>query len=362
MTNPYKHLPAHQFWRKAVANTEMHAFDPVVAPKFTISAQQKVGTAGSCFAQHISRRLAGIGFNYFVPESGADFSESERKRLGYGVFSARFGNLYTVRQLLQLFEESMGRRTKTETVWRRPDGRYVDAFRPAVTPEGYGSPDAVLAARAEHLPHVRKMFTEMDVFVFTLGLTESWSNRAHGEVFPLAPGVAGGAYDEAAYRFTNLTVFDVMSDLRSFLLQLKQVNPRVNVLLTVSPVPLIATYENQNVLVATTYSKSVLRVAAQTACNEFDWVDYFPSYEIITGHYNAGRYYESDLREVNNLGVSHAMRCFLKHYTTSGARPAAEFAQAVQPALPDAPLDDAHAAPSIGSVICDEELIERVSR
>ncbi|AJX31094.1 GSCFA domain-containing protein [Burkholderia oklahomensis] len=378
MTNPYTHLPPHQFWRKAVANVDMHAFDPVVEPRFTIGAAQKVSTAGSCFAQHISRRLSGIGFNYFVPEAGAHLPAGERARLGYGVFSARFGNLYTVRQLLQLFEEAMGRRTKMEVAWQRADGRYVDAFRPTVTPEGHDSRSAVADARAEHLQHVKTMFVESDVFVFTLGLTESWSNRAYGEVFPLAPGVAGGVYDDSAYRFTNLSVFDVAGDLRSFLVQLKEVNPRVNVLLTVSPVPLIATYENKNALVATTYSKSVLRVAAEMACNEFDWVDYFPSYEIITGNFNAGRYYENDLREINSMGVSHAMRCFLEHYTTNAAAATATAASATAAATAGAtamvaavasveaeassPGSPQPAAPALGSVVCDEELIERVSR
>ncbi|AHI64584.1 GSCFA domain-containing protein [Burkholderia thailandensis] len=363
MTNPYRHLPPHQFWRKAVVNVDMHAFDPVVEPKFRISAQQRVSTAGSCFAQHLSRRLSDIGFNYFVPEAGAHLPADERKRLGYGVFSARFGNLYTVRQLLQLFEEAMGRRTKMELAWLRADGRYVDAFRPTVTPEGYDDAGAVADARAEHLRHVRAMFVESDVFVFTLGLTESWSNRAYGEVFPLAPGVAGGVYDDAAYRFTNLSVFDVAGDLRAFLVQLKAVNPRVNVLLTVSPVPLVATYENKNVLVATTYSKSVLRVAAEMACNEFDWVDYFPSYEIITGNFNAGRYYEDDLREINSMGVSHAMRCFLKHYTAAAPAVAgAARAAAVSSAEASFAANPEPAAPALGSVVCDEELIERVSR
>src|SRR3546814_5220395 len=72
-------------------------------------------------------------------------------------------------------------------------------------------------------------------------------------------------------------------------------------LLTVSPVPLIATYEPEHVLCATTYSKSVLRVAATMLARGREWVDYYPSYEIITGSYNRSVYYESDYRGVNSL-------------------------------------------------------------
>jgi hypothetical protein len=48
--------------------------------------------------------------------------------------------------------------------------------------------------------------------------------------------------------------------------------------------------------------------------SDFSWVDYFPSYEIVTGAFNLGRYFEDDLREVNGAGVGHAMRCLLKNY------------------------------------------------
>src|SRR3546814_2622300 len=70
------------------------------------------------------------------------------------------------------------------------------------------------------------------------------------------------------------------------------------VLFRSSPVPLIATYEPEHVLCATTYSKSVLRVAATMLARGREWVDYYPSYEIITGSYNRSVYYESDRKSV----------------------------------------------------------------
>ena len=356
MTSPYKNLNDHQFWRRAVSTVEPHEVDPVVSPKFSIQQSERVSTAGSCFAQHISRRLSSIGFNYYVPESGEDLVQEERTRQGYGMFSARYGNIYTVRQLLQLFEEAFGLRPKSEQPWARDDGRLVDPFRPVISPAGFDTTEEIVNARAGHLEHVRRVFLDSDVFIFTLGLTESWINRISGDVFPLAPGVSGGSYDPEIYEFVNFSVMDVTSDLTSFLTQLKSVNPGVRVLLTVSPVPLIATFENRHVLVSTTYSKSVLRVATETVLRKFDWVDYFPSYEIITGNFNSGRYYESDLREINGMGVSHAMRCFVRNYVateTDGDE------QHVRKNL-DAFASD-EAVPRIGSVVCDEELIEKVS-
>lgn len=345
-TNPYRDLGDHQFWRRAVAGVECFRFDPVRSTRFTIQPRERVATAGSCFAQHISNRLARVGFNYFVTEAGEHLPEAERKALNHGVFSARFGNIYTSRQLLQLFQACFEGRQVAEDAWQREDGRYVDALRPQVTPDGYDSPEQVRTERKLHLAAVRRMFEECDVFVFTLGLTETWQSRIDGTVYPLAPGVPGGSFDPERHEFLNLDVHDVLADMESFLSGLKAVNPETKVILTVSPVPLIATYEDRNVLVATTYSKSVLRVAADMLWRKHQWIEYFPSYEIIAGNYNNSRYYESDYRGINRIGVDHAMRCFLEHYTTrhEHAEPA--------PAIP--------IASSAGDIVCDEEAIDQL--
>jgi hypothetical protein len=193
------------------------------------------------------------------------------------------------------------------------------------------------------------MFEECDVFVFTLGLTETWRSKIDGTVYPLAPGVSGGSFDPGRHEFANLDVHDVLGDMEAFLAGLKSINPAAKVILTVSPVPLIATYEDRNVLVATSYSKSVLRVVADMLWREHSWVEYFPSYEIITGSYNDSLYYESDYRGINKLGVDHAMRCFLEHYTSGLAKtPPIEAIEAIEVAAP------------AGDVVCDEEAIDQV--
>lgn len=349
--NPYHKLPNHHMWRRAVSQLPRQDFDPVVKPRFDIQRYDRIATAGSCFAQHISRKLDQIGFNYFVPEAGEELAEDERRRRNFRVFSARFGNIYTTRQLLQLFEEAFEGRTRTDLFWQRPDGRFVDPYRPQIEPDGFASAVDVAAARAEHLTHVRAMFERADLFVFTLGLTESWMRRDDGSVFPLAPGVVAGAFNEDDYSFINFSVAEVEHDLATFLDKLKVVNPRVKALLTVSPVPLIATYEDRNVLVATTYSKSVLRVAADTMWRKYDWVDYFPSFEIITGSYNYGAYYEDDAREVNHLGVAHAMRVFTGNYVAGG----------VKRVLPQDSASVAAYARQQTNVVCDEEAIAQVN-
>jgi hypothetical protein len=364
--NPYRSLPEFHFWRKSVSAVERHQLDPVVRPKFSISRSDRVATAGSCFAQHISRRLQAIDFNYFIAEDDASLGAEERKRRNYGVFSARYGNIYTTRQLLQLFQQAFDGRTAADIAWRRPDGRYADPFRPNIEPDGFASIEAVIEAREAHLEAVRNMFLGADVFVFTLGLTEGWAAKADGSVFPLAPGVVAGSFSADAYEPINLSVYDVEMEMFDFLARVKAINEKLRVLLTVSPVPLIATHTDRHVLSATTYSKSVLRVAAETLSRGSDWIDYFPSYEIITGSYSRGVYYEDDAREVNELGVSHAMRCFFNNYV--GKDPG-DSRGAPRVSATDAPpvVAAANGQPAVvpgadSDLVCDEESIDQINR
>jgi hypothetical protein len=351
--NPYAGKPDHQFWRRSVSGRGPEQVDPVVQVPFGISRTDQVATAGSCFAQHIARHLQTTGFRYFVPEDHPAFPFSEDEN--YGTFSARYGNVYTVRQLWQLFQRAYGLFAPQDTAWRRADGRFIDPFRPRIQEGGFANAGELMAERTSHLAAVRRVFEECDVFIFTLGLTEGWVARGDSAVFPLAPGTVASEGEADAYAFHNFTVAEMEADLGRFIDALRSVNPRCRVLLTVSPVALVATYEDMHVLSATVYSKSALRVVAETATRSFPLVGYFPSYEIITGPQARSVFFEDDLREVRPEGVAHVMSVFARHYLSETAK-----AVAPAPATSARPLQDQAAViRETQGVICDEEQIEQ---
>lgn len=316
--HPYQQQPAHSFWRQGVAEPaarDIASLDPVIAPSFRIDPRQRIATAGSCFAQHVTRHLRRAGVMPFVTEPAHAIVPPEVAReFGYGEFCARFGNVYTSRQLLQLMLRAFGEFTPQERAWRDPKGGWIDPFRPRVQPGGFASLDELEADRALHFDAVRRMFAELDVLVFTLGLTETWASRVDGAVFPVCPGVLGGVFDAGHHRLLTLDVDEVCADLGTLIELLGHINPAARLVLTVSPVPLVATAGEQHVLVATSHSKAVLRVAADRLARQWRGVAYFPSYEIITGAFSRGRYFADDLRSVTEAGVAHVMRLFLHHY------------------------------------------------
>lgn len=362
----YTGAPDRNFWRRSVAECPPDLVDPVGDFPACIRPDTKVATAGSCFAQHIARYLRDNGFNYYVTEPGHPIlPESIRTKNNYGLFSARYGNIYTARQLLQLVERAYGRFAPREDVWKEADDVFLDPFRPSAQPGGFVSELEMRLDRAQHLAAARTMLETMDVFIFTLGLTECWMSSRDGAVFPICPGVEGGEFDEERHVFYNQTVDDVVSDMTRFLMLLGRINPKAQVILTVSPVPLAATARrDQHVLSATTYSKSVLRVAADMLATQFDHVAYFPSYEIITGSFSRGAYYAEDLRNVLESGVSHVMGLFMKHATDTGGalsdRPSEAIAQAAVLNSPRSTADAMALATQLIEVECDEAMLDRL--
>jgi hypothetical protein len=347
--HPYRGLPGSRFWASAMAETPIEAFDPVVGVPFTLGGDDHVAAAGSCFAQNIARHLMSAGLDYLIVEPPI--------RADAPLFPARFGNIYTLRQLRQLMLRAYGLHRPTEGTWRRADGRFIDPFRPQLFPEGFESEADVHLARRAHLGAVRRMFETCTVFVFTLGLTEAWLAE-DGSVVPVPPGVLGVETNGEAYRFENFSVSAMSDDIGAFLADFRLVNPTVQVILTVSPVPLVATFEDRHVLVANTYSKAALRVVAEEAARTHDFVCYFPSYEIITAPSAHGRYFAADLRSVTEAGVAHVMSVFSRHFLDRQPR-------APLPTRPGGltdprPLSDEALAgfEARAEILCDEERLD----
>ncbi|MFB6392419.1 GSCFA domain-containing protein [Polymorphospora lycopeni] len=306
-----------------MAEPDMLDIGDLWTPKFVVDPDDPVLTAGSCFARHIGPALLEYGMNWReveLPPPG--LTGDERRARQYGQFSFRTGNIYTAAMLRQWLAWALDDVAAPDEVWNE-DGAFFDPYRPSVEPAGHASAEAVLAARRVTLAAIRVAVAEAGCLIFTLGLTEAWRDRPTGTVFPVCPGTVRGTFDADRHEFRNFTVADVHADLSAAVALARAVNPRLTVLLTVSPVPLTATATGEHALVATTYSKSVLRAAAGQLAREHDHVDYFPSYEIITGFPFRGVFFEPNLRSVTPSGVDFVMRHFFAGLEgrSAGARP-----------------------------------------
>ena len=346
--HPYSQAPDRSFWKRFVSDAPWRDLGINDRPKFELTASDRVAMAGSCFAQHISRYMKEVGLAPYIAEEPHILMQQFGGEVeSYRQFSARYGNIYTVRQCLELFRQAFAIIPMVEDFCEH-QGRWFDLLRPNVIKAGFATLHEAKADRLYHLSRVKFMFETADVFIFTLGLTESWHNAKFGHTYPACPGTVRGSYNPEEHRFHNLTCAEVISDLEDLIKDLATVNPGLRIILTVSPVPLVATYSDSNVLVASSYSKSVLRAAVGEVEAKYGHVAYFPSYEIINHPASFGQYLASDLREVTERGVSHVMDCFLSSFYRIGSKS--------RPSSHAASCEQAVSLPVIGPppVECDE--------
>ena len=348
MASPYENLPPRAYWRSGVVQRGAIQASDLYKPKFRITGKQRIVTAGSCFAQHVGRTLKKAGFNVLDAEPGPRIESALLQKYGYGLYSARYGNVYTARQMLQLLQEAFDGLKPSHPVWEK-NGRFYDAFRPSVEPDGLPTAEAVTQHREQHLEAVRTLFSDLDVFVFTFGLTETWAAKSDGTVYPTAPGTIAGEFSEEQFEFKNLRYNEVLSDYRAVRKIIRARNPKAKFVVTVSPVPLTATASGQHVEAASSYSKSVLRAVCGALYEDHGDVDYFPSYEVVTSQTSHGTNFEGNYRSVRPEAVDKAMHLFMAAH--GGAKPKATGAR--KPAnVPEARED----------VVCEEALLEAFAK
>jgi len=247
---------------------------PEFRTSFRLAPGEKIFTIGSCFARAIETALQARGFD--IPTRRFVVDEEE-----WGGDPAVVLNNYVppaiaphIRWAFGLDRYDLARHAVEALPDRWIDMQMPGGFKPM--------PAEAVLARRERLSAVYREIADCRAIVITLGLVEAWWDAEAGSyVNSTPPGSVRRAHPE---RFA-LHVLDydaVHRSLVELVDLLRQVGrPDHRVILTVSPVPLTATFTGDDVAVANSYSKSVLRAAAEAIVTAYDHIDYFPSFESV---------------------------------------------------------------------------------
>jgi hypothetical protein len=228
-----------------------------------LSTNAAIFTTGSCFARNIERALVAANMNVisWTPASGIPNDHMHR----YNTFS-----------MLQDFVWAFDETYDGSSVIALENGAYVDYT-------GYGifsSREEAVTAR-KRVISLHRNVQSSDLLIVTLGLVEAWHDLATGQWLNIAPSRALAMHPG---RF-ECRITDYAENLRclqTLVDTVRTVSRRITVVVTVSPVPFSATFSGQDVVVANTYSKSVLRAVAGEISERNESVHYFPSYEMVT--------------------------------------------------------------------------------
>lgn len=259
-------LDRHEFERGAVfhpARFDLRALGIEPEATFTIRPTDRVFVMGSCFAQRILEALHARGLT--ATDGGLDLKYTPHAMLQESRWCLDGG-----------FGESMLARTRDDGWFNghRHPARPLPTLAEALEPH--------LAAQTRSAAAMR----DADVFVITLGLVESWRDEHTGLWLNETPPKNIDGFAER-YRVHRTTHAQNLEATTALVRLLATANPRAKFLLSVSPVPLKATFFGTDVLVSNAYSKATLRSVATEAVSalrgrEGVAIDYFPSYELVT--------------------------------------------------------------------------------
>jgi hypothetical protein len=236
-----------------------------------ITKETAIASIGSCFAREIKRWLQENGYNFIETATGPCTQAG----------SARYDRVYNTYTIRQEFERAFGRFEPIEPLWCfEENGRQLllDPYRKNLC---WDDEAEMRQELAEHQGNVQTAFRDCDVLIITVGQAEIWYNRQDGSVYPLVPPVQ--VYNPEIHGFRLTTYQENLDNLERVYELFRRNNPNGRIIITVSPVPLRATFRQTNSIMANTASKSMLRAVVETFVAQHpEDVTYFPAYEIVT--------------------------------------------------------------------------------
>ncbi len=308
--------PDAVFWPNPLRDPKSDLYEmlPVVRNLGLVTRRTPVGSAGSCFAMEIAYALQRRQFNFVVTEREADDIPAGVMMGGYDAanpwsrFPATWGLLFNTPSFRQLAERAFGVCTLPRLLVQAPGpgGRtlYADPYREGVF---FASPEAYEANYERHVAATREALLTSRVFVITLGLNECWEFIPNGSVLSRNPR---DKQFLSLVRPRVLTVAENVAHIQAFIDTVRAHNPDFTVIISVSPVPFLATTQGdrRHVITANGHSKAVLRIAAEQLVRNNRDTYYFPSYEQVT--VGTREPWDADQRHVSREAVAGVMRLF----------------------------------------------------
>ena len=308
---PYEKLPLKSFFPR-LADSKGNLFLEA-KNNFQITSKDKIVSFGSCFSSKIKEICDKLELNYLkkndLSEKHIDKINLEKKTN----FSLNYGNIYTSKHFLQLIKRVVGTHTNLPRIIVDNKNRKRNSFRSNIL--SYYDNKALRDDDQNHLKNISSLIKEANILVFTVGLTEHWIDNDTLYCLPQVPGCGVGDFDKNKFKFLNSELFEVVDEILESIDLIKKINKNIKFILTLSPVPLVATYSNLSAVEANIYSKTLLRQAISFVQKEnLTYVDYFPSYEIMTNPHYMNLNFLDNKRTVSDFGLELIIDQFNRKY------------------------------------------------
>ncbi len=244
---------------------------------FKVNYEDKILTLGSCFSESIGKKLENVYFNTLINPFGVLFNPvSIKNSLYYLLENKKFteedlffdGNLWHSFSHSSIFSD-----INKEKVLREINLKLEESIS----------------------------FLQKTNFLFiTFGSAWVYEYIKTGEIVT-------NCHKLPASEFTRyrLSVEDIVNSYKELIFSLKLNNPGLHIIFTVSPIRHWKDGAHENNL-----SKSTLLLAIDTLQKQFDYISYFPAYEILLDELRDYRYYAADMFHPSEVAVDYIWKIF----------------------------------------------------
>ncbi|MBF8651235.1 GSCFA domain-containing protein [Pseudomonas putida] len=272
-------------------------------PKFKLPLSGKYFTIGSCFARNVENSLRSAGINVLstIDKLPGDYFEiGGESRSGYQ-------NVYTPGAILEAVKLASTESPYTAIVGS--EEKSIDLLTSGLKPLDLGTVRTI----RESLIKMYSMLPDADALIITLGYNESWYHLPSQTYINRTPSHVSLRRKIDDFEFELLDYAKSFELVDSAINRVHKLAPNCKVILTVSPVPLSATFSNKDIVTANQLSKSTLRVIASAISEKYAHVDYFPSYEIIMNSERSKTFLDDGIH-VRAEAVNNVIRQFKDLY------------------------------------------------
>lgn len=292
-------------------NPEEGFFRPQFDKRLAMRSGEKVFTIGSCFARNVEGFLAP---RFEVPsrveksDVPADIAAMHEGLTADLTLWHRY-NVFSIRNSLAwaLEPEHPDAQHRLQQV---EPGRSVDPYAGCRTVLNTSDAERVRRWIDATIATVR----DCRIVIITLGLSEMWCDHATGRVLNAAPPQEMWAAFPARFQFRVATSGETLQQLNAIhTLLSRHCVEDFQIVVTVSPIPLLATFRETDIVVANAASKAILRAAVDQWSNEHGNIHYFPSYEMILNSSSKGMWLD-DFRHCTIDAIKRVMEVFLTDF------------------------------------------------
>ena len=250
----------------------------VAAPDFLIDYNSRLMVLGSCFAENMGSKFSYYKFDVDVNPCGIIY------------------NPLSVANVLRLIVE--GKQFEKSDL-RQVGGKWVSLYHHGAFSST--DPDECLRRINDRLTKATGELRTLDLLVITWGT--AWVYRYTRENI-----VVSNCHKIPSQEFerSRLSVEDIVKEYLVLIGRLREINPGLRILFTVSPIRHWKDGAHGNQL-----SKATLLLAIDRLREELQHVYYFPAYEIVLDELRDYRFYADDMLHMSGFTVDYIWERFL---------------------------------------------------